>query len=74
VEGTVVRVIEDKGFGFVKQDAVEFFFHGTDVVGGYAVFITLQVGQIVTFDEAASARGPRACNVRLTNSTRNAAR
>jgi CspA family cold shock protein len=45
--GTISRILTDKGFGFVKDDATatEYFFHRTAVQG--SVFELLREGQRV---------------------------
>lgn len=57
--GTIVRMTE-KGFGFVRdtKTGVELFFHRSAVQG--ARFEDLEEGTEVTFEEAASPKGPRA--------------
>lgn len=60
--GTIKRLISDKGFGFVRDEAGrEFFFHRSEVSGRQ--YEDLREGDSVTFEEAASAKGPRATNV-----------
>ena len=60
--GTIVRVAREKGFGFIRDErGQELFFHRSSVQGS---FEDLTEGQRVTFEEEASAKGPRAGNVR----------
>ena len=60
--GTIKRLVHDRGFGFIRDDAgQEWFFHRSSVAGN---FDQLTEGQHVTFDEEPSAKGPRATNVR----------
>lgn len=62
--GTVVRLVSEKGFGFIKDaQGMERFFHRSAVrsEGG---FEHLNEGQEVEFDEERSEKGPRATNVR----------
>jgi cold shock protein len=65
-EGTIARVITDRGFGFIKPDdgGADVFFHHTGVVGGG--FDSMQEGQAVSFDVGRDERSnkPRAENVR----------
>jgi CspA family cold shock protein len=60
--GTVIRVVRDKGFGFIRDDrGQELFFHRTAVDGD---FNRLNEGQSVVFEEEPSPKGPRAGAVR----------
>ena len=62
--GTIKRLVSDKGFGFVAAaDGQEYFFHQSAVAGGQ--FDQLREGQAVTFDTGQGPKGPRAENVRL---------
>ncbi|MBI3972172.1 MAG: cold shock domain-containing protein [Chloroflexi bacterium] len=64
--GSIVRLIRDRGFGFIRTDrGQEIFFHATGVSDGN--FDALQEGQAVTFDveRDTRGRGERAVNVRL---------
>ena len=61
--GTIKRMVNDKGFGFVAAaDGQEYFFHQSAVAGGQ--FDQLREGQAVTFDTGQGPKGPRAENVR----------
>ena len=61
--GTIKRLVRDRGFGFIRDDGgQELFFHRSAVAQG--AFDQLIEGQRVSFDEEASAKGPRAANVR----------
>ena len=63
LQGTIKRLIVDKGFGFVQaSDGNEYFFHQSAVVGGG--FDQLREGQALTFDTSQGPKGPRAENVR----------
>ena len=62
--GTIKRMVSDKGFGFVAAaDGNEYFFHQSAVQGGG--FGQLREGQAVTFDAGQGPKGPRAENIRL---------
>jgi cold shock protein len=66
MRGSIVRVVRDRGFGFIRDErGQEVFFHATGVTGG-AVFDTLVEGQEVEFDKEQDTRGrgERAVNVR----------
>ncbi len=65
--GTIVRLLTDKGFGFISDEGgVEHFFHQSGVQG--AVFESLREGQRVEFSVEESTKGPRACDVRVIES------
>ena len=65
--GTIVRLLIDKGFGFISDEGgVEHFFHQTAVQD--AVFESLREGQRVEFTVEESTKGPRAGDVRVTES------
>lgn len=63
--GEIVRLVGDKGFGFIRGDAdgVERFFHRSALDLGMQ-FHDLREGQRVEFDEEPGQKGPRAGNVR----------
>jgi CspA family cold shock protein len=72
MRGTVVRMIRDRGFGFVRcEDGTEVFFHHSSLPRG--VFDTIQEGQEMEFDieNDVRGRGQRATNVELINSAYN---
>jgi CspA family cold shock protein len=60
-QGTIKK-LTDKGFGFIKGDAGELFFHSSSVEG--ASFEALREGQAVEYNEGRGPKGPRAENVR----------
>jgi CspA family cold shock protein len=62
--GTIARLLIDKGFGFIRDEGgTEHFFHRSAVRG--AVFELLREGQRVEFTTEESPKGPRAGEVRL---------
>ena len=63
--GTIKRLVTDKGFGFVAADGeeTEYFFHQSACNG--CSIDELREGQAVTFDPGQGPKGPRAENVRL---------
>ncbi len=62
--GTIARLLIDKGFGFIRDEGgTEHFFHRSSVRG--AVFELLREGQRVEFTIEESPKGPRAGEVRL---------
>jgi cold shock protein len=63
MNGTVKRLVSEKGFGFVAaSDGQEYFFHQSACTG--TPFDSLREGQAVTFDTGQGPKGPRAENVR----------
>ncbi len=64
MDGTIARLVTDKGFGFIKDSTtkIEYFFHMSGVRG--VTFSELTPGQAVSFDEEHGDKGPRATNVR----------
>jgi CspA family cold shock protein len=60
-QGTIKKVVSDKGFGFIETDGDDVFFHCSVVEDG--VFEQLQVGQKVEFTIGRGPKGPRAENV-----------
>ena len=65
MNGTISKVLADKGFGFIKgEDGQEYFMHRSAVRDG-SVFEQLRDNQPVTFDVGQGEKGPRAENVRL---------
>jgi cold shock protein len=64
--GTIVRLVRDRGFGFIRaEDGQEIFFHATGVTGD-TPYDSLTEGQRVTYDRTQDdrGRGQRAVNVR----------
>jgi cold shock protein len=62
-QGTIKRVVKDKGFGFIRDErGNDYFFHRSSVAGD---FTRLNEGQQVAFEEEPSPKGPRAGNVRV---------
>ncbi|MBN2215878.1 MAG: cold shock domain-containing protein [Pirellulales bacterium] len=61
-QGTIRKLIMDKGFGFIQGEKGDLFFHHSSVEG--ATFEELREGQAVEFEEGRSPKGPRAENVK----------
>jgi cold shock protein len=62
-EGTIKRVMTDKGFGFIDTGGgKDLFFHMSAVEG--VPFAELKTGQRVSFTEGRGPKGPRAENVK----------
>jgi CspA family cold shock protein len=64
MNGTIKRLVSDKGFGFVAAgDGNEYFFHQSACNG--VQFDDLREGQSVSFERGQGPKGPRAENVQL---------
>ena len=61
-EGTIKKLLTDKGFGFIEGERGDLFFHHSAVAG--ASIEELRVGQAVTYEEGRGPKGPRAENVK----------
>jgi cold shock protein len=60
--GTIKRLVSDKGFGFIlADDGHEYFFHQSACQG--VRFDALREGDSVTFNKGQGPKGPRAENV-----------
>jgi CspA family cold shock protein len=65
VNGTIKRLVRDRGFGFIRDDGgQEWFFHRSSVQAGS--FDQLNEGDRVSFVEEPSVKGPRAGNIRAS--------
>jgi CspA family cold shock protein len=64
LNGTIKRLVSDKGFGFVQAaDGTEYFFHQSACAD--ARFDELREGQSLTFEKGQGPKGPRAENIRV---------
>ncbi len=61
-QGTIKKLIANKGFGFIEGENGEFFFHSSAVES--PSFEELREGQSVEYEEGRGPKGPRAENVR----------
>jgi len=62
-QGTIKKVIVDKGYGFIRGEQKEYFFHHSTLEG--VQIEELQEGQTVEFEIGEGPKGPRAESVRL---------
>lgn len=63
MQGTIKRIIRDRGFGFIRTaDGQEIFFHRTSLQN--LDFESLKEGQTVDFEMERGDKGPRAVSVR----------
>jgi CspA family cold shock protein len=61
-QGTIKKLLTDKGYGFIDGEQGDLFFHHSAVEGG--TIEELRVGQSVTYEEGSGPKGPRAENVK----------
>lgn len=62
MQGTIKRVIRDRGFGFIRAaDGLEVFFHRTSLQ--QLNFDSLREGERVEFEMERGEKGPRATSV-----------
>lgn len=61
-EGTVKKIITDKGFGFIEGERGDIFFHHSALIG--VTIEQLREGQRVEYEEGHGPKGPRAENVK----------
>jgi cold shock protein len=65
MQGTIKRVIRDRGFGFIRSaEGQEVFFHRSGLQN--LNFDSLKEGDNVEFELERGEKGPRAVNVRAT--------
>jgi CspA family cold shock protein len=63
MQGTIKRVIRDRGFGFIRStDGQEVFFHRSTLQ--QINFDGLKEGEVVDFEMERGEKGPRATSVR----------
>ncbi len=62
-QGTIKKLVTDKGFGFIAGDGGDIFFHHSALAG--ISIEELQEGQTVEYDEGRGPKGPCAENVRV---------
>jgi cold shock protein len=62
-QGTIKKLIIDKGFGFIQGERGELFFHHSALDG--TTIEELREGQKVDYTEGRGPKGPRAENVKL---------
>ena len=63
MNGTIKKLITDKGFGFISREgeAKDLFFHSNELNG--VTFDELKEGDAVTFEVVDGEKGPSAKNV-----------
>ena len=62
--GTIRRLVKNRGFGFIKStEGKDYFFHRSQVVG--VSLDLLEEGQSVEFEKGDSPKGPKEVNIKL---------
>lgn len=61
-QGTIKKLVSDKGFGFIDANGKELFFHRSAVQG--VTFDALREGQTVEITVGQGPKGPRAESVK----------
>lgn len=64
-QGTIKKLVADKGFGFIAGDSGDLFFHLSALQE--CDFEELQIGQTVEYEEGDGPKGPRATVVKPVN-------
>jgi CspA family cold shock protein len=62
-QGTIKKLVADKGFGFINGGGADLFFHMSALQD--ISFESLQEGQSVEYEEGQGPKGPRAESVRV---------
>ncbi len=62
-QGTIKKLVTDKGFGFIQGERGDLFFHHSALEG--AEIEDLRQGQRVQYEEGRGPKGPRAERVRV---------
>ncbi len=63
-QGTIKKLVSDRGFGFIEGERGELFFHHSAVEG--TSFEDLHEGQKVEYTEGRGPKGPRAESVTVS--------
>ena len=62
-QGTIKKLVADKGFGFIAGDRGDLFFHHSALQD--TTIEALQIGQSVEYEEGTGPKGPRAEDVKV---------
>ncbi len=60
-QGTIKKLVSERGFGFIKTTGDDLFFHNSEVQGG--AFDSLHEGQAVDYEVGQGKKGPCATAV-----------
>lgn len=62
-QGTIKKLLTDKGFGFIEGERGDIFFHHSAL--NDTTIEELNIGQRVEYEEGSGPKGPRAESVRV---------
>ena len=62
-QGTIKKLVSDRGFGFIESEKGDLFFHHSDVEE--VTFEELREGQAVAYEIGEGRKAPCATSVRL---------
>jgi cold shock protein len=62
-QGTIKKLVTDRGFGFIEGERGDIFFHHSALQG--SSIEALSIGQSVEYDVGQGPKGPRAENVQI---------
>ena len=62
-QGTIKKLVADRGFGFIEGERGDIFFHHSALQG--ATIEALSIGQNVEYEVGNGPKGPRAENVQI---------
>ena len=65
MNGTIAKIVSDRGFGFIKPEAEgdkDLFFHARSVIGE-TVYDDLREGDAITYELEDGPKGPAAVDV-----------
>jgi len=65
MDGHIVRIVKDKGFGFIHANGLDHFFHRSELEFTGKTFDELNAGDNVSFKPIDGQKGPRATEVRV---------
>ena len=64
-QGTIKKLLTDKGYGFIEGERGDIFFHHSALEG--TSIEAISEGQAVEYEVGRGPKGPRAENVRLVD-------
>ena len=62
-QGTIKKLVADRGFGFIEGERGDIFFHHSALQG--TTIEALNIGQSVEYEVGDGPKGPRAENVQI---------